>query len=414
MTRLILVITHLLAVAGFAQNTDVILFTEKGENFYLSINGSRVNSAPASRVEAFDISGDFAQVNVTFEEAGAPVLSKQMMLDPGMQMTAVLKRSKKGKYVFRLVSTHPKPPASEQTVRIQDATGSSNQPHTTSNTSNTHVTAVANNGRDASGNLVDFRVNGDGGVNLSVNLPGEGTGTITGGGSMNDGRGAGASSQNLTARVEGKKIILSDGRALDWKYTKTKSLTGVEIEMTEPVGAQVTVAYNGQIAYETEVPFFYREQDWKRFKDYFKLTVAEVNGAIWSVKLQHSNNNRLLIHNLTGGGVITTSQPAAPATANGCHAMSDQAFRQAASAIENKSFADEKMTVAGQILRANCLNVSQVKALMGLFTYEEDKISIAKKSYARTVDQNNYYQLNDALTYSASVEELNRFLESQY
>lgn len=406
MTRLILIITHLLTISGIAQNTDVILFTEKGEKFYLSINGGQVNDAPASRVEAFDVAGDFARINVRFEESGAPVLSKQMMLEPGMQMTAMLKRGKKGKYVFRPVSTHPKPPAAEQTVSIPATVEPSNARHA-------DATAMADNRPESSGSLLNLKVNENGGVNLRVNIPSDEAG-VTNDGSTDHQVSSGYSSGNITARVEGKKIILSDGRTLDWKYTKIKSLTGVEIEMEEPVGAQVAISYDGQVTHETDVPFFYREPDWKRFKDYFKLTVREANGATWSVKLQHSSNSRILIDNLTGGGANTNAQPVASTGNNDCSGMSDQAFRKVITSIENKAFTDEKMNIAGQILRVNCLYVSQVKTLMDLFTYEEDKIAIAKKSYTRTIDQNNYYQLNDALTYTASVEELNRFLESQY
>ena len=413
MTKLILIFTHLIAISGFAQNSDVILFTENGEKFYLTVNGAKVNTTAASRVEAYDVTGDFAQLNVRFEEAGAPALSKQMMLEPGMQLTAILKRSKKGKYVFRLVSTHPKPAAEERTVSVPVTAEASNQTYS-------DEAVVAYGGEERSGNLLDLNVREDGEVNLSVNLPSDGSDVSHDvshdGGTTRHHNSSSHSSGNITARVEGKKIILSDGRALDWKYAKTKSLTGVEIEMKEPIGAQVAISYDGKLAHETDVPFYYRERDWKKSKDYFKITVRESNGVSWSVKLQHSNNNRVVIDNLTGAGTggNVSHQPVARSGGNDCSGMADNDFRKAMTSIENKSFADEKMVIAAQILRANCLYVSQVKTLMGLFTYEEDKIEVAKKSYPRTVDQNNYYQLNDALTYSESVEELNRFLEGQY
>ncbi len=412
MTKLIFIVSHLIAYTCFAQKTDVILFTEQGEKFYLSVNGAQINASPASRVEALDISGDFAQLNVRFEKAGAPALSKQMMLTPGKQMTAILKRGKKGKYVFRPVSTSAKPVREEQTVSIPVATHTANSEYV-------DETPVAYADQGGSGNLVDLQVNERGAVNLSVNLPADGAYTSQEDSYTDHDNNTNPDSyrsNNLTARVEGKKIVLSDGRTLDWKYTKTKSLTGVEIEMKEPLNAQVAVSYDGKLAYETEVPFYYREPDWKKFKEYFKLTVKETNGATWSVKLQHSNNNRILIHNLVGRGASETTSVTGPVTTshtNDCSGMADGDFQRAVSSIKNKSFADEKMAITQQVLRANCLYVSQVKAVMDLFTYEEDKIAVAKKAYPRTVDQNNYYQLNDALTYSESVEELNQFLEGQ-
>ena len=88
-------------------------------------------------------------------------------------------------------------------------------------------------------------------------------------------------------------------------------------------------------------------------------------------------------------------------------------FAQANESISNKSFADEKMAVFKQIIRAHCVSVDQVIGFMGRFTFEEDKLEVAKASYPKTVDQRNYYRINDVLTYSDSVEELETFLARQ-
>ena len=97
----------------------------------------------------------------------------------------------------------------------------------------------------------------------------------------------------------------------------------------------------------------------------------------------------------------------------GCNAMTNDSFERAKKSINNKSFGDEKMTVMKQILRANCVSVKQVIGFMELFTYEDNKLGVAKAAYSKTTDQGNYYQVNDALTYSESVEELSQFLDSQ-
>lgn len=402
----------LISLWAKAQSTDVTLFTEDGERFYFTINGKKVNDTPESRVEALNITGDFAQIKITFETAGAPELKQNMMLEADMSMTAIIKKNKKGKYVFRPISSSPKSNSSEQTVSI-----SSTGQQTVSNTTNTTETVYK---EESSSSLLDFKVNKNGSASLKVNMPSdfeiennrpenEGNYGSSSGSSRTISNGS-----SITARVEGKKITLSDGRTLDWKYTKTKNLLGVEIEMLEPVGAQVVISYDGNIAKETEIPFFYREPDSKKNKAYFKLTVRETNEATWSVKLQHSNNNRLLINNLLSGGSQSSSHTSETTLVqNTCDGISNSNFDRALASINNKSFADEKMVVAKQIIKANCFYVVQVAKLMESFTYEEDRISIAKTAHAKTIDQNNYYQLNDVFTYSDSVDELNTFLESQ-
>jgi len=88
-------------------------------------------------------------------------------------------------------------------------------------------------------------------------------------------------------------------------------------------------------------------------------------------------------------------------------------YERAKKSIEAKSFAEEQLTICKQIIKVNCLTVAQVAGLMELFTFEEHKLSVAKMAYPKTIDQKNYYQLNDAFEFSASVDELNQFIEKQ-
>jgi hypothetical protein len=109
--------------------------------------------------------------------------------------------------------------------------------------------------------------------------------------------------------------------------------------------------------------------------------------------------------------VVNESTPTTTSTCTLPMLSSD--FDRAKESIEAKSFPEEKLTICKQLTKANCFDVKQVISLMELFTYEENKLDIAKLLYSKTVDKGNYYQVNDALTYSTSVDELNKFLEKQ-
>ncbi len=78
--------------------------------------------------------------------------------------------------------------------------------------------------------------------------------------------------------------------------------------------------------------------------------------------------------------------------------MTPERFSDAKKSITSKSFEDSKLTIAKQIMNANCLLVSQVKEIMGLFTYEDTKLTFAKEAYSHTYNIDDYYQLNDAFT----------------
>lgn len=99
----------------------------------------------------------------------------------------------------------------------------------------------------------------------------------------------------------------------------------------------------------------------------------------------------------------------------GCmdYLMSEQPFNAAKKSIESKSFEDDKMTVARQISRNQCLTTQQVKDIMSLFTFEASKLEWAKMAYERTYDIGNYWMLNDAFTFSSSIDELDEYIESR-
>jgi hypothetical protein len=90
--------------------------------------------------------------------------------------------------------------------------------------------------------------------------------------------------------------------------------------------------------------------------------------------------------------------------------MNSTDFEAAVNSINSKSFDDTKLTVAKQIINSNCLKTAQVKRIMSLFSFEDTKLDLAKYSYMHTYDPQNYFQLNDAFSYSSSVDDLNTYI----
>ena len=304
----------MLMTASYAQKSTLVFFTESGEKFTLYVNAVRQNETPAANVRAEGINADAAQVMVKFETTGTPDLKSPIMIDPGMEMTTIIKKNSKGNYVFRPVSSVPlderkapteivsQKPASQPTPATTDKTSSTSQSTTTN-------TTIGGNGTSIKVNVLDGQNNMNMDMNVSVNI----------------------------AETYG---------------------TGVQ--------TQTTVK-------ETTTSNSYTENTSTR-----------------------------------------ETTPSTPAKQEGCStAMPGTDFDRAKKSIEGKSFSEEQMTICKQIIKANCLSVKQVIALIGIFTYEENKLEVAKLAYPKTIDQNNYYQVNDAFTYSTSVDELNKFLEAQ-
>jgi hypothetical protein len=66
------------------------------------------------------------------------------------------------------------------------------------------------------------------------------------------------------------------------------------------------------------------------------------------------------------------------------------------------------MISAEQIIRTNYLTVDQVKKMMQLFCSENNKLEIVKLAYDKTVDQSDYYSVNDVFKSNDSKDELAR------
>jgi len=106
--------------------------------------------------------------------------------------------------------------------------------------------------------------------------------------------------------------------------------------------------------------------------------------------------------------------PPAPAAEQGCTTpMSASDFNNAKESVKKQAFAENKMKIAKQFTKNNCLSVAQVKEVIGLFSFENDKLEYAKFAYNFTVDKKNYFQVNDVFSFSSSVDELNEFIESK-
>jgi Domain of unknown function (DUF4476) len=91
-------------------------------------------------------------------------------------------------------------------------------------------------------------------------------------------------------------------------------------------------------------------------------------------------------------------------------AMSDQEFEQVLCSMQKEWFENNKMKSASHIISTNFFTAEQVKEMMSLFSFEENKLEIAKQAYSKTLDKQNYHCVVDALSFSSSKEELARFI----
>jgi hypothetical protein len=97
---------------------------------------------------------------------------------------------------------------------------------------------------------------------------------------------------------------------------------------------------------------------------------------------------------------------------NSSKAINKDDFSRVLWAISKESKESNKMLSAEQIINTNYFSTDQVKYLLQLFNSEDNKLELAKLAYGKTVDQYNYYTLNNIFKFNSSKDELARCVAS--
>jgi hypothetical protein len=92
--------------------------------------------------------------------------------------------------------------------------------------------------------------------------------------------------------------------------------------------------------------------------------------------------------------------------------MTDNAFAAAREALRKENFDNSRMTVAQQIADNNYFTTAQVRELIKLFSFEERRVEFAKYAYARTIDKNNYFMLNEVFNFPKSKDDLADYIKN--
>lgn len=91
--------------------------------------------------------------------------------------------------------------------------------------------------------------------------------------------------------------------------------------------------------------------------------------------------------------------------------MNDREFKSVLQSIEKEWLESNKLKSATQIVRSNYLTTAQVEQVLMLFSFENNKLEVAKQAYANTVDKRNYPMLFDVFSFNSSKTELERYIQ---
>lgn len=310
----ILTALTLFNLASFAQlKTNIVVFSEQGEQFYLVLNGIQQNAEAQTNVKVTDLIQPYYKVKIMFPDGNQPQIDKNINFNQGTETTFCLKKNKKGEYVLRWQSEVPiaqaPPPTPNQNVVVYTTTP---PPAASTSVTYTETSTTVVNGNPPTGDNVSMGVNindNETGVNINMNMNAGGTST---------------QSSSYTST------------------TTTTTSSGTYSETPPAQQVYVMPGYNGP------------------------------TGCAWP--------------------------------------MDDNQFSSAYSSVASKDFDDSKLIIAKQIIGSNCLTCNQVKQMMLLLDFEDNRLDLAKFAYGYTYDIGNYYMLNDAFDFESTIEELDEYV----
>ena len=149
----------LLPFISRGQLTNLVFFTEKGEQFSVVLNGVLQNDKPETNIKVTGLPAPSYKLKIIFANANIPELNKTLMFRQGTESTFNIKKNSKGEYVARFLNSTPieqvLPPPPEQRIVVYTTIAPS--------------TTIINQTQVNSTTINNTNVATDGNINMNVN-----------------------------------------------------------------------------------------------------------------------------------------------------------------------------------------------------------------------------------------------------
>lgn len=120
---LLLTCLLLMAIAGFSQTNNMVLFSEGGERFTAILNGLRMNDAPVTNLKITDLNQPAYKLKVLFEDPALGELDKNLYFQDqwGKEVVFSIRKNRKGEYKVAYqsettIQMAPPPPPTQQVI----------------------------------------------------------------------------------------------------------------------------------------------------------------------------------------------------------------------------------------------------------------------------------------------------------
>ena len=514
------------SLSAFSQNSNLIIFNNSGQQFFVVLNGIKQNSMPKTNVKVEGLSPTAYKVKIIFADGKTGDIDKNLYLESNMEYSAqVLIKSpkKRSLRLFNMVELNTSPYGNGAETVIyrpnENAVYTDQSTFQSGNTQNNQGSMNTNVSGQTSGNMNSTNQNGT--IQTTVNGVPQGSVNVTGTTTTTNQSGnvnADGTYQVGTIQTTVNGVPQGNVNITGTTTTNTNQTGNVNADGTYQVGSvqttvngvpqgnvnvttngtqtstqdgniQMNVGINGNIGFNTNVnvsengqnvsivmngtgiPTNVNQTSTTTISSGTQTTTTTVNGQTTQVTTNVSNNNNQTQTygtngqiQVTGNGMngqaqsngttvngqtqtygtngqtqVTTHTHAdgsihdqnhqvvhSPNTSNsqvnstngqmvqnpdgtmGCFgAVSDVDYIIAG--VEEASFSEDQMNFVKGELKTKCVNSDQAYRIVNAFTFDGDKISMAKLCYDHMVDKQNAKKLLDLFSFSSSKEELKKY-----
>lgn len=205
--------------------------------------------------------------------------------------------------------------------------------------------------------------------------------------------------------------------------TNALSITGSNLVISSADNSFISVAINNsapvapstQINFTNLMPGNHRIKIFRHFMNHGGHWKSKMvyNGFVNippSSEVVYSINfyNQLML--IASNPIWGWNPPPPPPPPTPVFGMAPQTFNQLIISISSTPFDNTRLNIAKQAIMSNGATSQQILELMGMLTFESNRLDLAKFAYRYATDPNYYFVVNNGFTFNSSINELNRFI----
>ena len=384
-----------------AQNNNLVIFSKDKHKFFLLVNGAQQNENPYANLKLEKINYQNVNVKVIFESGEIANIERVISFDLADKdheyvYSILPEKNKKGDMQLSLIANRPIHKSKKESGQIistfrpgDEPVNPASNPSVVNNNDNPPPLPNSNGNNGNSGNNGN---NGNGGNNGSNwggsdpnNWGGSGNSTITSNSSTTVSSSTNGQAPTTNTWGHNNSTVTNNGST-----TVNNSTFGTPPPNYDPNASSADIQ---KMRADAQKQMDDARKEMERARQQAQTEMERARAQMGNRPSGFGDKNN------------TDNPPAPVSTSPG---MSDASFQQLVADINSKSFSRDKASTMEKGITNQTLNMSQLKTLVGMLDFDNDKVRIATLGYQKCTDKDNYKMLQDSFSFSKSMGDFTR------